>query len=111
NALCARPKSGLSTVDEKNPNGAKFRLLKRLKALTFTSRYAPSPKNDGRPVRFARLASTAKYLGPRNELRPIPGGNSPFGLFGSKNFSPPPGKFPPGRMKASLSVSVSAPPK
>src|SRR2546423_8089807 len=83
-ALCARPKSRLSIVGEKNSNGARFRLLKALKKFAFTSRNVPSPKNDGIPVRFARLKSTAKYLGPRNELRPMPGGNSPIGLFASK---------------------------
>src|SRR5215207_6460736 len=111
NAFCARPKSGLSTVDEKNPNGARFRLLKALNKFALNSRNAPSPRNAGTPVRFAKLRSTAKYLGPRNELRPMPGGNRPPGLFGSKKFKPPPGKFPPGRMNASLSVSSSAPPK
>src|SRR5215216_242155 len=110
-AFCARPKSGLSTCGAKNPNGARFRLLKALKKFALNSRNVPSPRNDGRPVRLARLKSTAKYLGPRNELRPMPGGSRPFGLFGSKKFKPPPGKFPFGLMNASLSVSSSAPPK
>src|SRR5215510_433140 len=98
-------------VGEKNSNGARFRLLKALKKFALTSRNAPSPRKRGRPVRFPRLKSTAKYLGPRNELRPMPGGSKPFGLFGSKKANPPPGKFPPGLMNASLSVSSSAPPK
>src|SRR5829696_3008084 len=98
-------------VGAKNSNGARFRLLKALKKFALTSRNAPSPRKRGMPVRFAKLKSTAKYLGPRNELRPMPGGNTPPGLLGSKKANPPPGKFPPGLMNASLSVSSSAPPK
>src|SRR6185369_10197126 len=106
----ALPKSGLSTFGEKKPNGVRFRLLKTLKKFALTSRNDASPRNAGRPVRLPRLISTAKYFGPRNELRPIPGGNFPSGLTSEKKFLPPPGKLPNGLMKASLSVSSSAPP-
>src|SRR5688572_32481400 len=57
-----RSKSRLSTVGAKNSNGARFNLLKALKKFAFTSRNAPSPRNDGSPVRLPRLKSTEKYL-------------------------------------------------
>src|SRR5215813_14018872 len=59
-------------------NGARFSLLNALKKLKRRSRPAASPRtpNEGRPNRFARLKSTEVYFGPRNTLRPMPGGLS-----------------------------------
>ncbi len=76
---------------------------------------SPKTPKPGSPKRLATLISTLKYLGPRNELRPIAGGfAAKSGLLGAavpKKALPPPGKIPFGRKKLLLELELGCPPK
>src|SRR5919206_5038763 len=95
------------------PKGARLSLLKMLKKLARNSRFAASPRCSAPPrrVSFTRLMSMLKYLGPRNELRPMPGGAVtkppvPLGIARTmKKGAPPPGQLLPV-MKALFDVSM-----
>src|SRR6266404_8873743 len=101
-------------LGDAKPKFCRFKMLKTLKKLALISRALPSPKKNF----FPRLRSTARYFGPRNELRPTPGGNSdkpgcpagPNAATVEKNFVPPPGKLLPV-MNALFELSLPAPPK
>src|SRR5690349_11232903 len=74
-APVALPKFGsvIVVLELAYANGARLVMLKMLKKFALISKFAPSPKKPGIPNRFARLRSTWRYFGPRNELRPMPG--------------------------------------
>src|SRR6266508_1686291 len=93
-------------------------MLKTLKKLKRISNEGVSPNTPklGKPNRFDSVISISKYFGPRNGLRPIPGGFSWY-VGGSpitvvlKYWAPPPGKMPPGLRKLSLVLSDGCPPR
>ena len=115
----AFPKLGLVmlVLSVLNPSGCRLRKLKTLKKFAFSSKFAASLRKPGRPNFLATVKSMSRYLGPRKELRPMPGRSpatavpgAPVAPIVEKNLAPPPGKLLPV-IKALLEVSVPAPPK
>src|ERR1041384_60710 len=97
--------------------GERLSWLNALKKLARNSNFAPSPNAGSlpKPKALTRLRSQDEYFGPRNELRPTPGGlrvksgGLPTTVV-SKKAAPPPGKLLPVRNASSL-VSSPAPPR